>query len=170
MPPTSEQLIQAGKKAMAANDIEAANEIADMLDAMGEEPAAPAAPVAAPVPGADARAEYLASFKLERELPFGAKLMRGPDGNQVLIAQAFTTSDPDEIAKIMKPYDKAAEFRAEAARLRKMELQTRQLSAGIPRPVGVKTGTSTNEVAAMELERKALRAEGVANFQLRNTV
>jgi hypothetical protein len=170
VPPTREQLIQAGKKAMAANDIEAANEIADMLDAMGEEPAAPAAPVAAPVPVADARAEYLASFKLERELPFGARLMRGPDGNQVLIAQAFTTSDPDEIAKIMKPYDKAAEFRSKAARRRKKELQTRQLSAGIPRPVGVKRGTSTNEVAAMELERKALRAEGVANFQLRNTV
>ena len=58
MPPTREQLIQAGKKAMAANDIEAANEIADMLDAMGEDPAAPATPVAPPVPVADARAGW----------------------------------------------------------------------------------------------------------------
>ena len=169
---TREQLIAAGKKAMAANDIEAANEIADMLDAMGEQPAtpaAPAAPVAPAAPGADARQEYLASFQLERKLPFGARLMRGPNGEQVLIAQSFTTDDPKEIKKLLAPLAAADKSRAEAAALRKTLLaeNAQYKRYGLEREKGV---ISSTEVTAANAEARALRQEAAFGGLMRATV
>jgi hypothetical protein len=102
VPPTREQLIAAGKKAMAANDIEAANEIADMLDAMGGEVATPAQ---------TQPRNTREGFEVVERFPGNVFLMREPDGAQSLVTPGFATSDPKDINAILRPYRKAEEYR-----------------------------------------------------------
>lgn len=157
MPPyTREQLIAAGKKAMAANDLEAAEEIADMLDAMEAEPATPTA-----APGADDRAAYMARFKPIINFRDGSRLMKTPEGGEILVAKTFTEDDPKKIKRLLKPYRLAEENRAKAAALRKRALEANArdqelIKAGLVRE---RKRSSPEEFTAAQLEARALRQE-----------
>lgn len=113
----------------------------------------PAATPSPPVPAPQAPA-----YREVRKLPGNARLLEGPGGAQVLVAGGIATSDPKQIETMLKPLQAAETSRAEAARLRKRYLEARQLTAGIPAS-GRKAGTSSDEVAAAQLEAKALRQE-----------
>jgi hypothetical protein len=137
VPPTREQLIAAGKKAMAANDIEAANEIADMLDAMGETPAPPTQPRNMPQ-----------GYEVIERFPYNTFLIAEPDGQESLVTPGFVVSDPKEIRSILRPYRKAEELRGRSIR---SEREKR-------RPLGAGMG---QEFAEEKLERAALEQERI---------
>lgn len=137
MPPTREQLIAAGKKAMAANDIEAANEIADMLDAMGPEAAPPTQPRNMPQ-----------GYEVIERFPYNTFLIAEPDGQESLVTPGFVVSDPKEIRSILRPYRKAEELRGKSIR---SEREKR-------RPLGAGMG---QEFAEEKLERAALEQERI---------
>ena len=153
MPPTREQLIAAGKKAMAANDIEAANEIADMLDAMGGEVATPAQ---------TQPRNTREGFEVVERFPGNVFLMREPDGAQSLVTPGFATSDPKDINAILRPYRKAEEYRNRIGTLEeRKKAMTRQPVPGEAERRRRGKVLDPVELQTENLEKKALEQERI---------
>lgn len=115
---------------------------------------APVATPAIPAPQAPAYREL-------RKLPGGARLLEGPNGIQVFVAEGTATTDPKKIKTLLKPFEAAEKSRAEAAALRQKGLQavTRDKELIEKGLVRAPEAGSMNEVAAAALEAKALRQE-----------
>lgn len=127
----------------------------------------PAAAPSPPIPSQQAP-----SYRELRKLPGGARLLEGPGGTQVLVAGGFATTDPRQIERMLKPLQASEKSRAEAAALRKRTLETRARDAelikqGLIREPGK---GSSDEVAAANLEAKALRQEAAFQALMRRDV
>lgn len=142
------------------------------------EPASPApawkqkaTPVDQPAPGpAPIPTQQAPAYRELRKLPGDARLLEGPGGTQVLVSGGFATSDPKQIKQMLKPLEAAEKSRAEAAELRKRALDAKRLASVVKRPANIKEAVTTEEVAAAELERRALRQEAAFAALMRRDV
>ncbi len=128
---------------------------------------APAAPASPPIPPQQASA-----YRELRKLPGGARLLEGPNGTQVLVSGGTATTDPKQIKRLLKPLEAAEKSRADAAALRKRTLETNArdkdlIARGLVR---APDASSSNEVAAAQLEAKALRQEAAFAALMRRDV
>lgn len=104
-------------------------------------------------------------WKLVKQLPGEGRLVQAPDGQQVLIAPGFT-ADGKRLQRYLKPLEQAEKNRAEAARLRKNALETKQLSSAV-RGAPTREPVLFDEAAAAALEKKANQQEAIFAAMMR---
>ena len=152
------------EKAVLETPATAPGEPAWKSKAVLETPSAPAAPAAPSIPAPQAPA-----YRELRKLPGDARLLEGPNGAQVLVAGNFATSDPKQIKKMLAPLEAAEKSRAEAKAIRQKLLDDQKRNAGLPQVGGVKAKSST-EIAAAQMEARALRQEAAFAGMMRRDV
>lgn len=115
----------------------------------------------APAAPAQAQPKYMREgFEVVEQFPGGAFLLEEPDGTRSLVTPGFATTDPKDIQSILRPYQKAQEYRNQITQMEEREKRmAREPVPGQERLQG--KAASVSSVAMETLEKKALEQERI---------